>query len=297
MVKSEDLRCAPSKKFINGSCISHENLITIGEKINQNQNRQINLNLNKNKLVNSIAKNLSKSCSSQRCWLTLDVVKSIDNPKVKNDLLYHTYLPTGPTKKYDWLSTTHINEKLNQYHKVYPEFLFLGAVPIDFDKLPILGIKDIKWQEIGKKKWKIGIVFNLDEHNMPGSHWVSVYIDLRKGLVYFFDSQGSKPEKRIKIFMNRLFKHSYKLKFGEELPLKFIYNSRDRKSLTSKHHMNIKNMELKYNKIQHQFKNSECGVYSIHFILKLLDGNSFDHVCDNIVTDDEMNKNRLKYFL
>lgn len=277
--------------------MTHNNLIIIGDNINKKYNGNINLKSDKRTLVNSISKKLSNSCSNQRCWLTLDVVKSIDNPRVKNDLLHHTYLPEGPSEKYAWLSTTHINEKLNQYHKVYPEFLFLGAVPIDFDDLPILGIRDIKWQEIGKKKWKIGIVFNLDTHDMPGSHWVSVYADLKKGSVYFFDSQGSKPEKRIKLFMNRLFKNSYKLRYGEDLPVKFIYNSRDRNRLTSTHHKNIRVMDLRYNKVQHQFKNSECGVYSIHFILKLLDGKSFDCVCNDIVKDDTMNKNRLKFFL
>ena len=35
------------------------------------------------------------------------------------------------------------------------------------------------------EKKKIGIVFNLDKHNQPGSHWVALYTDLKANQVYF----------------------------------------------------------------------------------------------------------------
>ena len=37
---------------------------------------------------------------------------------------------------------------MDQYEKRYPEFKFYGAVPIDFDDLPFLGIKNIKYNEL-----------------------------------------------------------------------------------------------------------------------------------------------------
>ena len=39
---------------------------------------------------------------------------------------------------------------------------------------------------------------------------------------------------------------------------------------------------IKFNQTRHQFKNSECGVYSINFILRLLKGETFEFICDNI---------------
>ena len=40
-------------------------------------------------------------------------------------------------------------------------------------------------------------------------------------------------------------------------------------------------MDIKYNNIQHQYDDSECGVYSITFILKMLEGHNFDDFINN----------------
>ena len=56
-------------------------------------------------------------------------------------------------------------------------------------------------------------------------------------------------------------------------------------------------MDLQYNQIQHQFGNSECGVYSINFILRLVKGELFESITKNITKDDDMNLNRKKYFI
>ena len=55
--------------------------------------------------------------------------------------------------------------------------------------------------------------------------------------------------------------------------------------------------DVRYNKIQHQFKNSECGVYSMNFIIRLLNNESFDHIVNNITKDDKMNDCRNAYFI
>jgi hypothetical protein len=54
--------------------------------------------------------------------------------------------------------------------------------------------------------------------------------------------------------------------------------------------------DVRYNKIQHQFKNSECGVYSMNFIIRILEGDTFDDIINNITNDDKMNENRNIYF-
>ena len=38
------------------------------------------------------------------------------------------------------------------------------------------------------KIFQIGIVFNLDKHDQEGSHWVSMFIDLKRDGIYYFDS-------------------------------------------------------------------------------------------------------------
>ena len=55
-------------------------------------------------------------------------------------------------------------------------------------------------------------------------------------------------------------------------------------------------MKYKVNKIRHQFKNSECGVYCINFIVSMLEGDTFENYTNNIVKDIDMNKKRELYF-
>ena len=55
-------------------------------------------------------------------------------------------------------------------------------------------------------------------------------------------------------------------------------------------------IDVRFNKIQHQFKNTECGVYSMNFIIRLLNGETFDDIVNNITKDDEMNACRKEYF-
>jgi Ulp1 family protease len=56
------------------------------------------------------------------------------------------------------------------------------------------------------------------------------------------------------------------------------------------------NIDMRHNPTQHQRGNSECGVYSINFILRLLKGKTFDHLTQKRLTDEKVNKCRFRYF-
>ena len=58
---------------------------------------------------------------------------------------------------------------------------------------------------------------------------------------YFFDSYGVVPEKRVRRYLRRV--AVYYMNKTKKRPV------------------------VEYNRIRHQFENSECGVYSINFIL------------------------------
>jgi len=55
-------------------------------------------------------------------------------------------------------------------------------------------------------------------------------------------------------------------------------------------------LDVKYNKVRHQYKNSECGVYSMNFIIRLLRGEGFKEISKSKVIDDQMNQCREVYF-
>jgi hypothetical protein len=314
-----DRKCAPSKKYIDGSCFTHEALIEIAKNYNnKNMKSKININLSKVNLVQELNTKLSNVCSEQTCWLKLDFIKKLNN----EDILNNTFRPIGPSEKYDWLSTTHINEVIDQYHQLHNDFLFLGAVPYDFASLPVLGINKLDFEELEKEgKHKIGMVINLDEHYKSGSHWVALYTNLKKNQIYFFDSVGKKPGIRIRKFISKITKYLYNKKYNEKLPVNHIINnlkkinylennmndntlSNDQKTQINKileSNRYIKKIlkggfDLRYNHIQHQFKDSECGVYSINFIIRLVSGESFSSIINNITKDEDMNANRKVYF-
>lgn len=50
------------------------------------------------------------------------------------------------------------------------------------------------------------------------------------------------------------------------------------------------------NKKRHQYKNSECGMYSIFFITQLLEGNKFKNVVNQEIPDEKMEKFRYIYY-
>jgi hypothetical protein len=58
----------------------------------------------------------------------------------------------------------------------------------------------------------------------------------------------------------------------------------------------MKSFRTFYNNNRFQFKNSECGVYSMHFIEEFLNGKEFEEIISNIIHDDKINKKRKVFY-
>lgn len=167
-----------------------------------------------------------------------------------------------------WLDSFNIEDVMNQYEEAYPHFEFIGPVPIDFDapdgiwgKCIVDELCKLDLEEAAKKGTQmIGIIYNLDPHDKPGSHWVCSFIDIPKKTAYYFDSYGYFPPKEVEAFMLRMHKQLC--------------------------------THIFYNDIRHQRKGSECGMYCLFVIICLLKGRSFIDICSNIVSDDTMNSFR-----
>jgi hypothetical protein len=162
-----------------------------------------------------------------------------------------------------WLDSFNIEDVMNQYEEAYPKFEFIGPVPIDFDA------KDGAWGQCivnelckinvsdAKKKGteQIGIIFNLDPHDKPGSHWVCGFIDIEKSNAYYFDSYGYEPPAEVKILLKRL----------NDQGIQNIY----------------------YNDVRVQYGNSECGCFCLIVIICLLKGKQFQEICSRDFLDDK----------
>jgi hypothetical protein len=155
-----------------------------------------------------------------------------------------------------WLDSNNIMEVMNQYEEAFPKFEFMGPFPIDFaSKNPyqkggeprclmneVCEFRVQKAMESGTES--VGIVYNLDPHYKAGSHWIATFIDIKHHRCLYFDSYGIKPPPQIARFMQWL-------------------TTQDPK------------MTLTYNSKRIQFKNTECGMYSMYFIIRMLMGDEF----------------------
>lgn len=278
----KDTKCAPSVSFDSNSCIRLEILVDMVRAYNDenpmntiklNEKRQIlNPKQYKKYLLKEVRDRLKDKCTTQICWTKQTFIDRM-NKKYKDELQKYTFRPNGPEGRFEWLSTFDINNVAKQYERKYSNFIYLGTVPIDFDDLPSLGIKDLNFNKLIKNgKTSVGIIFNLDKHNQSGSHWVALFFDLKECKIYFYDSYGVQPPKEIRRLMRRIYSFC-ELKYGKK-----------------------KKIDVGSNNNRHQYGNSECGVYSINFILRLLNGETFENICNNGLTDEEINKCRTIYF-
>ena len=139
-----------------------------------------------------------------------------------------------------------------EFTKVFSKYYYVGAVPIDFDKQSNTGtclvdsLCSLDIVSLYKKGYtQIGIIFNTDVSTGPGQHWVALFCDIGNELEYpritYFDSYAEKPEKEVQRLMKRW---------------------KERWDATGIHK---KPMEATYNKVRHQYQDSECGVYCVYF--------------------------------
>jgi hypothetical protein len=184
-------------------------------------------------------KKIGELCDNEECWLSDNSNNQFAPPKPKYE------------NKNEWLSNVDIANVLKQYEKLYYCFEFLGPTPIDYNSRYGSGFVCNKIANFQLKtytqdnKTKIGIVFNLDKHTQSGSHWVCLFINIKQRYIFYFDSVGNKMPLQIKKLVDKIVKQ------GSEMspPIHF---------------------RVEVNKIQHQRKNNECGVYCLFVITTLL---------------------------
>ena len=263
--------CSPvkNKNTNTNGCFDDNALIKIATNLNK-KGGNININLSNpkelwNQINNQINNHIKdKKCQNgEICWTTSDIIDK--------SLIDLYYKPLKPDGKYKWLKTSDINKVLAQFELLYDNFIFMGAIPIDFDIVS----KEYANIDICKLKnngiTKIGCVFNLDKHNQKGSHWVSLFIDLNIKYIGYFDSVGvCPPPLEVIKLMNKICIQADKC-------------------------AKIK-LTQKCNKVRHQYGNSECGVYSLYFIYQCLLGKTFEEVANVPISDEKVNLYRDYFF-
>lgn len=258
--KMKSLNCSPfskKKRMMNHSCFTPESLILLKNAYNkhhaQDPSKQI-VSKDSREIWEQLNVRLPH-CEKETCWLN-----QLNDSNIQKQMEQLLFAPLQPAEWREnpttWLSNYDILNVLDQYEVAYPSFLFIGPTPIDFDKMVKENSgKKCVWQELcqfslqkqyNKNIRKIGIIFNLDEHDKSGSHWVSLFIDLDEHFIFYFDSTGESIPTEIKRLVERVKEQGTQM---VPKPIHFDYI---------------------YSKTEHQLESTECGMYSLFFLITML---------------------------
>lgn len=227
-------------------------------------------------------------CNNEICWLN-----EFRDVNMKSIVKRRLFAPNKPSEwksdPHTWLTNFDILKVLNQYEKRYPCFKLFGPSPIDFDDKYIqyggCVSNDICKFDLNtmlqKGITKTGFIFNLSKHNEPGSHWVSLFINTTQKFIVYFDSNGVEAPDEINVLVNRI------IDMGKRLNTPV-------------------NLEYTENTFSHQRSNTECGMYSLYFMITLINekinGKSTNkqklmaHFLEQRIPDENVFKRRNIYF-
>jgi hypothetical protein len=263
------MQCSPyNDRFYkkHKSCFSKKQLIIIATALKL----KFNKNITKITLWQHINDHMLQcKHGDEHCWL-----------EQTGNIITNSHVPIQPTdwntNPYTWLTNFDILNVMTQYEEKYTSFKFIGVFPIDFAET--YGFSSCISTELCnfdlskfKKYNSFACVFNLDKHYQSGSHWVTIFFNTNKRSknygFYFFDSVSSKIPKEI-------------LNFG----------------ISIKKQMNDRDFELHQNVVRKQFQNTECGMFSLHFVTECLKNKSFHTIINAKYYDQDVHKLRKKLF-
>jgi Ulp1 protease family, C-terminal catalytic domain len=216
----------------------------------------------------------SVGCNNGEEQCLLDKVSINEDTKktLRKEYLRPRYPKEWEKKPDTWLDNYNIQYVMKQYADAFLWFKFMGVYPIDFSianpyikggapKCLHIDLCNLKLKdEYIKGKRGIGMVFNLDPHYKGGSHWVALYIDIHninKPFIGYFDSYGYKTPSMIARFMRA---------FTLQIP----------------------DCQLGFNARRFQYSNTECGMYSMYFLICMIHGISFKEFCKEAIKDSTM---------
>lgn len=253
------LNCGPlgQANGVRDSCLTKGVLTKLKDGFNKKYPEDIIKSKQSNHIWTDLNNKLTH-CDKETCWLDV-----LDDKELKQKVETLLYAPQKPIewkmKPNTWLSNHDILGVMKQYEDAYPNYRFIGPSPIDFDNKTLFGYSDFcrndrstsdnqcvcselcdfNIEHYKKNKiTQIGVCFNLDKHTEGGSHWVSLFIDLKEKYLFYFDSTGDNMPKEIETLVERIHKQD-----------KF---------------------KIHINKVEHQKENSECGMYTLMFLVTMV---------------------------
>jgi hypothetical protein len=271
------MKCAPSKGNNKLSCYSTKSLQNIAQIYNQHYGGNIKyFGRSKETLWRDIREALSDKCDNEYCWIKK--LPITNNKEIERD----TFRPAMPkswikTSLKTWLDSDDIDGVMKQYEYKYPDFFFIGPVPLDCNIGSKLSCSLTNFninKMVANGIRKIAVVYNTDTSDGPGEHWQAltciIHPHTNNSRITFFDSFGTRPSKEIQLLMERL---KNDLKNGSGI-----------------------DAELEWNKKKHQTDTYNCGMYSIYFIVKTLEGNTLNEINSMDLSHNKMQQLKKEFY-
>lgn len=269
--------CAPDRESQKMTCYKKDELIKLAKAYNESHRNKINIkNKTQAQLLKGLREALGNKCNDESCWIEQDfakknarMLKEAFRPKMPKIWKYENYTT--------WLSSLDIDKVMEQYQKKYPDFLYINAIPIDCEidgtlQCPLKNFDIVKAYKNGVRK--IGCILNTANSASNGEHWNTWFVKLPSKLgeiaeLTFFDSYASPPSKEIMNTLN-IFKTNL-----EKIKIK---------------------SKIDWNHSRKQYDSYNCGIYSIYFIIKSLEGKTLKQIEKMKMTTEQMQKFKKQIF-
>lgn len=268
--RQENMSCSPivkNKRIHNSSCLTPDIIESIKIAFNKKNPTNPIKATDPTKIWWALKTRLD--CQKEDCWLDT-LFDHSTKEKIKRFIFAPKHPPEWNENPTEWLTNFDIEKVMKQYEISNPEFKFIGPTTIDFDSRPeSFGgkcvLEDLCNFDLARfiraKRTKIGIVLNLDKHYQGGSHWVSLYVDVDNKFIFFFDSADNPIPPEV---YKKIIKERGGGLYNKKPLVNRIIEQGHKEGIDFKFYTNYGN--------QHQKSNTECGVYSLFFLITILTG-------------------------
>lgn len=249
--------------------------------------------MSKRKMWQELNKRMKSRCGEGQEWCWVDRLEGSAPPKEVVKALRPAQPKEWKNKPYTWLTNYDIEDVMEQYDYSFDpsyKYKFLGVFPIDFEAKTMFGkclFEEFCNLDIAKIRRKgikyMGMVTNLDKHDEDGSHWTSLFVNMDTTSpsfgAYYYDSVANSPPSEVMKFMKSLKEQAARLPGADG-----------------------KVFQVKWNKVRHQYKGTECGmfsmVYQIRWLTHLKDKTTttFDEIVNVPLRDEDVHKLRNSLF-
>lgn len=258
-----------SRNFIDSPCSSIKILKLIPSKILNKPDMPNKTNMEKKTIIKEAKE--KTNCDTEKC--VIEKLQEKVSHEIRKEIscdIRTKFKVNGPTDV-SLLNNLNIDDVLDQYMIFYPKFYNYGFNMVDYKKydgtLSILNVHDLY-----KRGYRTAAcVINSDKSTGRGKHWMALFADMRDGKnfqVLFFNSGGNAPV----------------IEFADWM----IKTKLQMNDIIKENKLNIDSDVINVSNIRHQESKTECGVYSLFFIICILSGISVNYFKSNKISDKIM---------